>query len=193
MNLILQLEENTLLAGDELEDFRTTKPAFQTDRGFYPELITAVRRVRVSGSLDIDGFYPFDWVREILSEAFYIYEYEGKWYLDETFMDDDLSIDLLGSGKADSGFYKMKTTTGTVVAVDDIYLYLDTGDAFRIDSAKVHNQTDGGEWHDFVIYVGDTVSVSHYSLEMEGLTRSLDGVEIEEWTLSTATEVNYYG
>lgn len=188
VTLILSLEENTLLAGEELETYRATKPAYQTARGFDPELITAVRRVRISGEVEIDGFRPD--AAAVWAEIFYLYEYEGEWYLDETLMDDDLSIDLLGTGKADSGFYKMKTTEGKVVAVDDIYLYLDTGDAFRIDGAVVHNQTDGGEWHDVVIYVGDTVSVSHYSFEMEGLTRSVDG---EEWTLSTATEVNYLG
>ena len=191
VTLILSLEENTLLAGEELEAYIATKPAYQTARGFDPEWITAVRRVRISGGVDIDGFHPLDAVGEILSEAFYLYEYEGKWYLDETFMDDDLSLDLLGTGKANSGFYKMNTTEGRVVAVDDTYLYLDTGHAFRIDGATVRKQTDGGEWHDAVIYVGDTVSVSHYSFEMEGLTRSIDGVENEEWTLSTATEVNY--
>ena len=192
-SVILQssLEENTLLAGEELDAYIATKPAYQTSRGFDPEWITAVRRVRVSGGIELNGFHPLDAVGEILSEAFYLYEYEGKWYLDETFMDDDLSLDLLGTGKANSGFYKMNTTEGRVVAVDDIYLYLDTGDAFRIDGATVRKQTDGGEWHDAVIYVGDTVSVSHYSFEMEGLTRSIDGVENEEWTLSTATEVNY--
>lgn len=191
--LILHLEENTLLAGDELEDFRATKPAFETARGFDPELITAVRRIRVSGGIELNGFYLLDSVEEVLSEAFYIYEYEGKWYLDETLMDDDLSIDLLGTGEADTGFYRIKTTTGTVVAVDDVYLYLDTGDAFHIDGATVHNQTDGGEWHETVIRVGDTVTVNHYTLKMEGLTRTVDGVENEEWTLSTATEVHYFG
>ena len=191
VSLKLSLEENTLLAGEELAAYLAAKPAYKTDWGFYPEQITAVRRVRVSGGLDIDGFHPLDAVEEILSEAFYLYEYEGKWYLDETFMDDDLSLDLLGTGKADIGFYKTKTAKGKVVAVDDTYLYLDTGYAFRIDGATVRKQTDGGEWHDAVIYVGDTVSVSHYSFEMEGLTRSIDGVENEEWTLSTATEVNY--
>ena len=108
-------------------------------------------------------------------------------------MDDDLSIDLLGTGKADTGFYKLQTTAGIVVAVDDIYLYLDTGDAYCIDGATVQNQTDGGEWQETVIRVGDIVSVSHYSFELEGLTRSVDGTENEEWTLSTATEINYYG
>ena len=191
VTLILCLEENTLLAGEELEAYIATKPAYQTSRGFDPEWITAVRRVRVSGGIELNGFHPLDSVGEILGEAFYIYEYEGEWYLDETLMDDDLSLDLLGTGTSDKGFYKMKTTEGRVVAVDDIYLYLDTGDAFRIDGATVRKQTDGGEWHDAVIYVGDTVSVSHYSFEMEGLTRSIDGVENEEWTLSTATEVNY--
>ena len=191
VNLILHLEENTLLAGEELEAYIATKPAYQTARGFDPEWITAVRRVVVSGGLNIDGFYPLASVGEILGEAFYLYEYEGKWYLDETFMDDDLSLDLLGTGKANSGFYKMNTTEGRVVAVDDTYLYLDTGYAFRIDGASIQIQTDNGEWDDTEVYVGDTVSVSHFSFEMEGLTRSIDGVENEEWTLSTATEVNY--
>ena len=189
VTLQLSLEENTLLAGEELEAYIATKPAYQTAMGFSPERITAVRRMRVSGGVEIDGFHPD--TTDIWEETFYLYEYEGEWYLDETFMDDDLSLDLLGTGKADKGFYKMKTTEGRVVAVDDIYLYLDTGNAFRIDGATVRKQTDGGEWHDAVIYVGDTVSVTHYSFEMEGLTRSIDGVENEEWTLSTATEVNY--
>lgn len=190
VELILHLEENTLLAGEELETYRATKPSIQTARGFSPELISAVRRVRVSGGVELDGFYPFESMKEILNEAFYIYEYEGKWYLDETLMDDDLCIDLLGASKGDTGFYQIKTTEGVVVAMDDTYLYLDTGDAFRVDSALFHNQTDGGEW---VIRVGNTVTVSHYTLKMGRLTRTVDGVENEEWTLSTATEVNDYG
>ena len=193
VTLILNLEENTLLAEEELEAYIATKPAYQTARGFDPEWITAVRRVVVSGGLDIDGFHPLDAVGEILSEAFYLYEYEGKWYLDETFMDDDLSLDLLGTGKADSGFYKMKTAKGKVVAVDDTYLYLDTGHAFRIDGASIQIQTDNGEWDDTEVYVGDTVSVTHYSFEMEGLTRSVDGTDNDVWTLATADRVKIIG
>ena len=193
VTLILSLAENTLLAGDELETYRATKPAFETARGFYPELITAVRRIRVSGGIELNGFYPLDSVSEILGEAFYIYEYEGKWYLDETLMDDDLSLDLLGTGKADSGFYKMKTAKGKVVAVDDTYLYLDTGYAFRIDGASIQIQTDNGEWDDTEIYVGDTVSVSHFSFEMDGLTRSVDGTDNDVWTLATADRVKIIG
>ena len=191
VTLTLSLEENALLAGEELAAYLATKPAFETARGFDPESITAVLRVRVSGSIETDGFHHN--TTDIWPEPFYLYEYEGKWYLDETLMDDDLSIDLLGTGKADTGFYKLQTTAGIVVAVDDIYLYLDTGDAYCIDGATVQNQTDGGEWQETVIRVGDIVSVSHYSFELEGLTRSVDGTENEEWTLSTATEINYYG
>ena len=93
-------------------------------------------------------------------------------------MDDDLSLDLLGTGTADKGFYKMRIREGTVVAVDDTYLYLDTGHAFRIDSASIQIQTDNGEWQDVEIHVGDIVSVSHYSFELEGLTRSVDGIDL---------------
>lgn len=193
VSLKLSLEENTLLAGEELAAYLSAKPAYKTDWGFYPEQITAVRRVRVSGWLDIDGFHPLDAVEEILSEAFYLYEYEGKWYLDETFLDDDLSLDLLGTGKADSGFYKMKAAKGKVVAVDDTYLYLDTGYAFRIDGASIQIQTDNGEWDDTEVYVGGTVSVTHYSFEMEGLTRSVDGTDNDVWTLATADRVKIIG
>ena len=194
-NVILQLslEENTLLAGGELEAYIATKPAYQTSRGFDPEWITAVRRVRVSGGVEIDGFHPLDSVGEILGEAFYIYEYEGEWYLDETLMDDDLSIDLLGTGTSDKGFYKMRIREGTVVAVDDTYLYLDTGHAFRIDSARIQIQTDNGEWQDVEIHVGDIVSVSHYSFELEGLTRSVDGIDNDVWRLATADRVKIIG
>ena len=194
-NVILQLslEENTLLAGEELEAYIATKPAYQTSRGFDPEWITAVRRVRVSGGVEIDGFHPLDSVGEILGEAFYIYEYEGEWYLDETLMDDDLSIDLLGTGTSDKGFYKMRIREGTVVAVDDTYLYLDTGHAFRIDSARIQIQTDNGEWQDVEIHVGDIVSVSHYSFELEGLTRSVDGIDNDVWRLATADRVKIIG
>ena len=193
VSLKLSLEENTLLAGEELAAYLSAKPAYKTDWGFYPEQITAVRRVRVSGGLDIDGFSPFDSVGEIMGEPFYLYEYEGKWYLDETFMDDDLSLDLLGTGKTDSGFYKMKTAKGKVVAVDDTYLYLDTGYAFRIDGASIQIQTDNGEWDDTEVYVGYTVSVTHYSFEMEGLTRSVDGTDNDVWTLATADRVKIIG
>ena len=194
-NVILQLslEENTLLAGEELEAYIATKPAYQTSRGFDHEWITAVRRVRVSGGVEIDGFHPLDSVGEILGEAFYIYEYEGEWYLDETLMDDDLSLDLLGTGTSDKGFYKMRIREGTVVAVDDTYLYLDTGHAFRIDSARIQIQTDNGEWQDVEIHVGDIVSVSHYSFELEGLTRSVDGIDNDVWRLATADRVKIIG
>ena len=108
-------------------------------------------------------------------------------------MDDDLSLDLLGTGKADSGFYKMKTAKGKVIAVDDTYLYLDTGYAFRIDGASIQIQTDNGEWDDTEVYVGYTVSVTHYSFEMEGLTRSVDGTDNDVWTLATADRVKIIG
>ncbi len=191
VTLILSLEENTLLAGEELAAYLATKPAYKTDRGFYPELITAVRRVRVSGSVETDGFHHN--TTDIWTEPFYLYEYEGKWYLDETLMDDDLSIDLLGTGTADRGFYEIQTTEGVVVAVDDVYLYLDTGHAFRFDGAMVQIQTDNGEWQDVEISVGDIVSVSHYSFELEGLTRTVDGTENDEWRLSTADRVKIIG
>lgn len=194
--LMLCLDENTLLTGEELEAYLATKPAYKTDWGFYPEQITAVRRVRVSGGLDIDGFYPFDSVGEIIDEPFYLYEYEGKWYLDEDFMDDDLSIDLLGTRKAETGFYKTYTATGTVVTIRGNYLYLDTGKAFRMDSARIHNQTDGGEWLKAEVRVGDTVTVTHYSLTLEGLLSGVDPEQADpdtEWELSTATRIDIVG
>ncbi len=191
VSLKLSLEENALLAGEELAAYLATKPAFETARGFDPESITAVRRVRVSGSIETDGFHHN--TTDIWPEPFYLYEYEGKWYLDETFMDDDLSLDLLGTGKADSGFYKMKTAKGKVIAVDDTYLYLDTGYAFRIDGASIQIQTDNGEWDDTEVYVGYTVSVTHYSFEMKGLTRSVDGTDNDVWTLATADRVKIIG
>ena len=191
--LTLHLDENTLLTGEELESYRDTRPAIQTSRGFDPAAITAVRRVRVSGGIDIDGFTPAE---SVSGEVFYLYEYEGAWYLDEDFMDDDLSIDLLGTRKAETGFYKTHTATGTVVTIRGNYLYLDTGKAFRMDSAAVHNQTDGGEWLKAEVRVGDTVTVTHYSLTLEGLLSVVDPGQADpdtEWELSTATRIDIIG
>ena len=191
--LTLHLAENTLLTGEELEAFRDTRPAFKTSRGFDPAAITAVRRVRVSGGIEIDGFTPAE---SVLGEVFYLYEYEGAWYLDEDFMDGDLSIDLLGTRKAETGFYKTHTATGTVVTIRGNYLYLDTGKAFRMDSAAVHNQTDGGEWHKAEVRVGNTVTVTHYSLTLEGLLSVVDPGQADsdtEWELSTATRIDIIG
>ena len=191
--LTLHLAENTLLAGEELESYRDTRPGIKTSRGFDPAAITAVRRVRVSGNIEIDGFTPAE---SVSGEVFYLYEYEGAWYLDEDFMDDDLSIDLLGTRKAETGFYKTYTATGTVVTIRGNYLYLDTGKAFRIDSAAVHNQTDGGEWHKAEVRVGNTVTVTHYSLTLEGLLSVVDPGQADpdtEWELSTATRIDIGG
>ena len=191
--LTLHLDENTLLTGEELESYRDTRPAIQTSRSFDPSAITAVRRVRVSGGIEIDGFTPAE---SVLGEVFYLYEYEGGWYLDEDFMDGDLSIDLLGTRKAETGFYKTHTATGTVVTIRGNYLYLDTGKAFRMDSAAVHNQTDGGEWLEAEVRVGDTVTVTHYSLTLEGLLSVVDPGQADpdtEWELSTATHIDIVG
>ncbi len=191
--LTLHLDENTLLSGEELESYRDTRPAIQTSRGFDPAAITAVRRVRVSGGIEIDGFTPAE---SVLGEVFYLYEYEGAWYLDEDFMDGDLSIDLLGTRRAETGFYKTHTATGTVVAIRGNYLYLDTGKAFRMDSAAVHNQTDGGEWLKAEVRVGNTVTVTHYSLTLEGLLSVVDPEQADpdtEWELSTATRIDIVG
>ncbi|MBP3570917.1 MAG: hypothetical protein J6M42_03080 [Clostridia bacterium] len=191
--LTLHLDENTLLTGEELESYRDTRPAIQTSRSFDPAAITAVRRVRVSGNIEIDGFTPAE---SVSGEVFYLYEYEGAWYLDEDFMDGDLSIDLLGTRKAETGFYKTHTATGTVVTIRGNYLYLDTGKAFRMDSAAVHNQTDGGEWHKAEVRVGNTVTVTHYSLTLEGLLSVVDPEQAApdtEWELSTATRIDIVG
>ena len=191
--LILHLDENTLLTGEELESYRDTRPSIKTSRGFDPAAITAVRRVRVSGGIEIDGFMPAE---SVSGEVFYLYEYEGAWYLDEDFMDGDLSIDLLGTRKAETGFYKTYTATGTVVTIRGNYLYLDTGKAFRMDSAKVHIQTDGGEWHKAEVRVGNTVTVTHYSLTLEGLLSGVDSEQADpdtEWELSTATRIDIVG
>ncbi len=189
----LHLDENTLLTGEELESYRDTRPAIKTSRGFDPQGITAVRRVRVSGNIEIDGFTPAE---SVLGEVFYLYEYEGAWYLDEGFMDDDLSIDLLETHRAETGFYKTYTATGNVVAIRGNYLYLDTGEAFRMDSATIHNQTDGGDWHEAEIRVGDTVTVTHYSLTLEGLLSGMDPEQADpdtEWELSAATRIDIMG
>ena len=191
--LTLHLDENTLLSGEELESYRDTRPAIQTSRGFDPAAITAVRRVRVSGGIEIDGFTPAE---SVLGEVFYLYEYEGAWYLDEDFMDGDLSIDLLGTRKAETGFYKTHTATGTVVTIRGNYLYLDTGKAFRMDSARIHKQTDGGDWHEAEVRVGNTVTVTHYSLTLEGLLSVVDPEQADpdtEWELSTATRIDIVG
>lgn len=191
--LTLHLNENTLLSGEELESYRDTRPAIQTSRGFDPAAITAVRRVRVSGGIEIDGFTPAE---SVLGEVFYLYEYEGAWYLDEDFMDGDLSIDLLGTRKAETGFYKAHTATGTVVTIRGNYLYLDTGKAFRMDSARIHKQTDGGDWHEAEVRVGNTVTVTHYSLTLEGLLSVVDPGQVDpdtEWELSTATRIDIVG
>jgi hypothetical protein len=191
--LMLHLDENTLLTGEELESYRDTRPSIKTSRGFDPAAITAVRRVRVSGGIEIDCFMPAE---SVSGEVFYLYEYEGAWYLDEDFMDGDLSIDLLGTRKAETGFYKTYTATGTVVTIRGNYLYLDTGKAFRMDSAEVHIQTDGGEWHKAEVRVGNTVTVTHYSLTLEGLLSGVDSEQADpdtEWELSTATRIDIIG
>ncbi len=184
LTLELTLEENRLLSRGELDTYRQSLATVDLKA----DKVTAARAVTISGSFTLDGLFVSDYPL-----TFTCYEYDEVWYLDNSLLDDDLSIDLLESGlRGDTGFFESQATAGTVVAVDDTYLYLDTGNAFRIDGAAVQNQTDGGAWQDAVIRVGDTVTVTHYSLELEGLYCTVEGVENEKWTLSTATLVDFW-
>ena len=196
VNLTLTLTGNEELTGSNREEFLRQFALSHPDT-VDVEQITSVRKVQLAEgvAVKLDGRFAFQ--SKDLPIGFYCYEYKGRWYLDDQeYLEDDLCIDLLEADSSENGFCRIKTTEGKVVAKDDTYLYLDTGDAFRIDGTHFGIQTDNGDMLKTQytrVCVGHTVRVSHYSLTVEGLTYTMDGVTNDVWALSTAKQVDIVG
>lgn len=85
-----------------------------------------------------DIFYGTDEDFDDFYKSVTLYKYDGKWYVDRRYLDDDLSIDLLESDKkAGKGVaYKTKTITGTIESIEYGYVNLGGDKYFLVrDSA----------------------------------------------------------
>jgi hypothetical protein len=148
------LTENRLLADSELTAYRDSKRSDFVKVGLDTNGITAVRRFTATGIVTVGGrFVAEDWG---YGSEFYCYEYRGTWYLDDSFMDDDLCIDFALSDLVWGQDYLMPLhQRGVVSAVEDGYIYLDDG---RIFTNKDMTAGTGAA----AVSVGDTVWVRYY-------------------------------
>lgn len=190
------LLENRLLTGEALEEYLANLSKNIENTGLSVEHVTEVRRFTAAGTVTLGGTFtsPFNPLGgedgDPNETEFYCYRYDGVWYLEDTYMDDDLSLDLAESNPfSGQGYLKTQSKHGTVVDVDDSFLYLDTGHAFLIEDATILIPSGEGERS---IRVGDTVIVTHYSLGLGGLSFPIEGVRTEYWSLYTATQVDVY-
>lgn len=187
----LTLIENRELTGEMLEGYLLDQAKTIEAEGLSVEKITAVRYFVVKGTVTLGGAFTTEVSTEdvaVYHEGLYCFEYDGIWYLDSVHMEDDLSVDLAQSNLyPNQGYFKTQTKHGTVVDVDDSFLYLDTGHAFLIEDATILLSSGEGER---TIRVGDTVTVTHYSLGLEGLSFPIEGARTEYWSLYTATQVD---
>lgn len=185
LTVTLTLHDHRQVTDGELTDYLQ-----QNSSSFSPSMdlqrITAMEKFSVSWDILMNNRFCLPSGQN----GFYCYLYDGEWYLDAADLDDDISIDLLESYEG-HGYLKTEVTTGTVVAADDTYLYLDNGCVFRIDGAEISAQTDNGDWLPASLRVGSTVSVTHYMLGIPNLSVSpaSDSLNETDWTLYTALSV----
>ncbi|MBQ4140564.1 MAG: hypothetical protein IJD70_04420 [Clostridia bacterium] len=101
------------------------------------------------------------------------YKYKGRWYVDYSYLDDDLSIDLLESYEGDGHYYKEKADSGTVQSIESGYINL--GDKYYYLMPEGEND----------IAVGDEVIIKYRSVDLE-CKRVSDGSKCR---LAVATSV----
>lgn len=179
LHLYLTLEHNRLFSDAELTAYRQ-----ETGRQ-----ITSARRFTVSGSVVFDdelGRAPWGDGKE-----FVCYEMDGRLYLDDAFMDDDLSVDLAQSAYGNGGFYEVRTTAFTANGKHNGYLYTEEGNVFHVKDKTVMLMTDNGEWHrvsDGSLPAHGTVEIEYYAFRIENLHLYRDGELLEgsPWSLHNA-------
>lgn len=156
---------NALLTGDELSNYLEQEARSLPD-GMDVRRITAVRKFVVDGTFIIDDrFYFDDWG---YGNEFYCYEYDGVWYMDASFMDDDLSMDFALCEIGTGNYYRPKYVTGQITALDDEYLCIDDDLMLNIKDMELPP----------TLSVGDTVTVTYRGVGIEAMTSREDAPDV---------------
>lgn len=84
------------------------------------------------------------------------YKYEGNWYVDSDYLDDDLSIDLVQSDPGEDGYYKERSSSGVIESIESGYIKLEGSERYYLMPESIKD-----------IAVGDTVTIHYYSIGIE--------------------------
>lgn len=157
ISIDLVLHENRLLSGEALDNYLADFANTEAEMGLSAEKITAVRYFAFTGAITVGhGFTPDDWGYDT---EFSCYEYDGVWYLDDRYMDDDTSIDLAQSSLTQGEDYlETKDSFVTFSYVENGYLYTEEGDIFGVSEQLAKDLADNGT------SAGDKILIQHYDI-----------------------------
>ena len=150
----MSLTENRLLSGNELTSYLENAQKRLNTVGLSAAAITAVRHFAVTGTVTVGGrFIAENWDSD---SDFYCYEYNGVWYLDVQYLDDDLCVDFaLSDIVMGQDYLKPDTHRGVVSAIEDGYIHLEDGYVFATEDIASAIAESG-------VAVGDQVHIQHY-------------------------------
>ena len=152
--LEMSLTENRLLSGDELTAYLEGKQNDLAAAGLSVHEITAVRYFEAAGTVTVHEDFVAD--DPGLERGCYCYEYDGVWYLDDDYMDDDLCIDFALSDLFPGRDYlKSYAHDGRIAAIEEWYILLEDGRIFTLPHAY-------NPFSDYDLKVGDFVMIRHY-------------------------------
>ena len=152
--LEMSLTENRLLSGDELTAYLEGKQNDLAAAGLSVHEITAVRYFEAAGTVTVHEDFVAD--DPGLDRVCYCYEYDGVWYLDDDYMDDDLCIDFALSELIPGRDYlKSYAHDGRIAAIEEWYIRLEDGRIFTLPHAY-------NPFSDYDLKVGDSVTIRHY-------------------------------
>jgi hypothetical protein len=152
--LEMSLTENRLLSGDELTAYLEGKQNDLAAAGLSVHEITAVRYFEAAGTVTVHEDFVADDLG--LDRVCYCYEYDGVWYLDDDYMDDDLCIDFALSELIPGRDYlKSYAHDGRIAAIEEWYILLEDGRIFTLPHAY-------NPFSDYDLKVGDSVTIRHY-------------------------------
>ncbi len=152
--LEMSLTENRLLSGDELTAYLEGKQNDLAAAGLSVHEITAVRYFEAAGTVTVHEDFVAD--DPGLDRVCYCYEYDGVWYLDDDYMDDDLCIDFALSELIPGRDYlKSYAHDGRIAAIKEWYILLEDGRIFTLPHAY-------NSFSDYDLKVGDFVTIRHY-------------------------------
>ena len=152
--LEMSLTENRLLSGDELTAYLEGKQNDLAAAGLSVHEITAVRYFEAAGTVTVHEDFVAD--DPGLERGCYCYEYDGVWYLDDDYMDDDLCIDFALSELIPGRDYlKSYAHDGRIAAIEEWYILLEDGRIFTLPHAY-------NSFSDYDLKVGDSVTIRHY-------------------------------
>ena len=156
--LEMSLTENRLLSGDELTAYLEGKQNDLAAAGLSVHEITAVRYFEAAGTVTVHEDFVAD--DPGLDRVCYCYEYDGVWYLDDDYMDDDLCIDFaLSELFPGRDYLKSYAHDGRIAAIEEWYILLEDGRIFTLPHAY-------NPFSDYDLKVGDSVTIRHYDCSM---------------------------